>query len=807
MGKAPPRQKARLVASGPILPDPPGPLPSSILVHSARTIEKATLVAIENPPEAGTQSIVQSGNALAKFSFLRRLTLQPGEVLAARQYLASEPRFRGGPFSQGQVTAQQAAALSPASPLWGLLTSFEGNPPPMSLPSPASLSEVPLTALKTFGDTVATIRKVNAAGSPSTLVVKKVVSGAQQPDSQAGTMVLLRAATIANKSLAVAQKEWSVTSKEFTSIVTDSLENYSETGVTDNTELAQATTSQLQHSNQFNITGTVSGGIPIISGSVTSGFTAQDASSQTATDSRKHATSMTQKASSRSKQEHKVTISTTTVTGTSESTTRTLKNSSQTDPIRIDYFSMMREWRVRLYRYGLRLTYDLVIPEPAGLFRQTYAYLEWLRSQIGPFTFNISRSEIDPNTRQGENEPHYLVLADRYGAQVPPPPDPNPSPLTPSATPPAGNGWSFSSLSFEVPTDYEIKDVHLFADIGALANAGDILVYVEDSGYHNQVATPGGQFDVDLTAQYGFLKGATGSQKVNFRFVDAGPVYIGLVVSIEPTSSAMQRWGNDVWNALYNAAQTQYYAQQQDIAARISQLEDRLNKVDTLTLRREESEEIMKIAVATLTGNWMGSAWADLSTIAANANVNNLAVLFSGAAFIGDASGLNYSELTAAMPDEDVIRFINQAIEWESVVTFLYSYFWDIPASWSFIRNIQHPDATRQAFLRAGSARVVLTVRKGWEEKWVNFVDTGDPYSGGGQYLSIAQEIAAYDDRNYPGIPPANPGQSAVRPEDSIFLAGIGSAVPNQGNPRAPVTITVDSSKDVVVGLPFVGVF
>ena len=60
---------------------------------------------------------------------------------------------------------------------------------------------------------------------------------------------------------AVVQKEWSVTSKEFTSIVTDSLENYSETGVTDNTKLARSTTSQNQHSNQFNITGTVSGGI------------------------------------------------------------------------------------------------------------------------------------------------------------------------------------------------------------------------------------------------------------------------------------------------------------------------------------------------------------------------------------------------------------------------------------------------------------------------------------------------------------------------------------------------------------------
>ena len=80
---------------------------------------------------------------------------------------------------------------------------------------------------------------------------------------------------------AVVQKEWSVTSKEFTSIVTDSLENYSETGVTDNTELSQSTTSQNQHSNQFNITGTVSGGIDdIFDAKSTSGFTTQDTSSE-----------------------------------------------------------------------------------------------------------------------------------------------------------------------------------------------------------------------------------------------------------------------------------------------------------------------------------------------------------------------------------------------------------------------------------------------------------------------------------------------------------------------------------------------
>jgi len=183
---------------------------------------------------------------------------------------------------------------------------------------------------------------------------------------------------------AVVQKEWSVTTKEFTSIVTDSLETYSETGVTDNTELTQSTTSQIQHGNQFNITGTVSGGIDLISGSSTSTVSGQDSSSQSATDSRKHAATVTQKASSRSKQEHKVTISTTTVTGASETTTRTLTNPSTTNPMRIDYFSMMRKWRVRLYRYGLRLTYDVVIPEPGGALRKAYAQLDELRGKIGP---------------------------------------------------------------------------------------------------------------------------------------------------------------------------------------------------------------------------------------------------------------------------------------------------------------------------------------------------------------------------------------------------------------------------------------
>jgi hypothetical protein len=149
---------------------------------------------------------------------------------------------------------------------------------------------------------------------------------------------------------------------------------------------------------------------------------------------------------------------------------------------------------------------------------------------------------------------------------------------------------------------------------------------------------------------------------------------------------------------------------------------------------------------------------------------------------------------------QEMVKFIDEAIEWENVLYFLYSYFWDIPQSWPFIREIQHPDAIRQAFLRAGSARVVLTVRKGWESAWVTFVEAGGfgtKLTPGHPYLTIAQEIQAYDSTNYPGIPPANPGGGPL-PDSGAYVASQSSdkLAPSAG----PVTLALDSSAGFVVG-------
>jgi hypothetical protein len=186
------------------------------------------------------------------------------------------------------------------------------------------------------------------------------------------------------------------------------------------------------------------------------------------------------------------------------------------------------------------------------------------------------------------------------------------------------------------------------------------------------------------------------------------------------------RASSNVWTALYNAAQTQYYAQQQEYQSQIAALQDKLANIDTLTLRREENEEIMKGVLRWLLGPSFDFMPQDVRD--SFEQQQPPLDLKHGTAFdsdIGDGLHVTATGWYPMFAYQEMVKFINEAIEWENVLYFLYSYFWDVPESWKFIRELQHPDSTRQAFLRAGSARVVLTVRKGWEDAWTTFVEAG----------------------------------------------------------------------------------
>ena len=815
------------------------------LSNSSRRVPKATLVSLQLETPR-----IDLGGAVLKFGLVNSLRLQPGEVDAAQQWLANNDQFH----DDGPPRDAHGAALADT------LKAFEGAPLASDLPSPGVFTSVPAQTLSTFGKAIIALRRqrVNqlaaqqfvpqlvpqlapqlAPQQPQQIVIAPAIKAfqARAIDLQNAAVVALngfeqnfkvtpigvlnleriemtpvgieRGALISTIPLApleqtaVVHKEWSVTTKEFESIVTDSLENFSETGVTENTELAQATNSQTSHSNQFNVNGTVTGGYGPVTATISSAFSSQNQESQSANESRKHAITTTRKASSRVKQEHKVTISTTTVTGTSETSTRVLQNPSTTNPIRIDYFSLMRKWHVGLYRYGLRLTYDIAIPEPASAMRKVYADLANLKAMLGPFAFSLARGTI---TRT-----NYQQLADQYNAQVPPPPDPDYTfTIAPAITvcPDRSNpcGIQFSSVGIPAIRDgYAIDTVTL--DGGVWGYSGKGLGYgIVGTTFFKWDAQSDQEFPTTSlfdTAGRPFLHGATGSPTIGVFMNDVRAASIVLTIKAKLSDSAFEAWRSDVWNALFNAAQTQYFARQQDIQSRVSAIETQIEGVDTLTLRREENEEVMKGVLRWLLGptfHFMPEdvvveflAQSPIPILNPNGNID----LVHGTvidASRGDGLNVTGTGWYPMFMYQEMVKFINEAIEWENVLYFLYSYFWDVPPSWDFIRQIRHPDATRQAFLRAGSARVVLTVRRGWELAWVRFVEAGGFGSElipGHPYLTIAKEIQDYDQTNYPGIPPANPGGGPL-PDDGASVATVSAAklAPN----AAAVTVAVKSS-------------
>ncbi|HEV8629019.1 MAG TPA: hypothetical protein VGV61_01795, partial [Thermoanaerobaculia bacterium] len=117
-------------------------------------------------------------------------------------------------------------------------------------------------------------------------------------------------------------KEWSNTSEEFHRIVTDFLEEFSEEGVTEKSELAQSTQSQHQHSLGFNMSVTASGGFGPVSVSASTGLNLADSTSQSQTTSRNQSHELTRKASARSRREHKVSFKVASAAGTEDQAVR-----------------------------------------------------------------------------------------------------------------------------------------------------------------------------------------------------------------------------------------------------------------------------------------------------------------------------------------------------------------------------------------------------------------------------------------------------------------------------------------------------
>jgi len=563
----------------------------------------------------------------------------------------------------------------------------------------------------------------------------------------------------------IRQREWSRTSEEFERIVTDYLEEFSEEGVTEKTELAQSVNSQKQHSNAFNTAVSTSGEAWGFSITASVGYNASESASKSEQITRNHTRELTSKASSRSKQEHKFSFRVASARETEDETVQRIKNPFPDRATRVDYYQLIRKWQVDLYRLGIRLTYDIAIPEPgSGILLKIKEIKNLQRELEAEFDFEKTFEEL--------TDTNYDKWATDYNAAV------NPPPKEELILPPIVETYDWQTegtwqqvnlvtVSCDIPEDYEMDGVAGFAQhaLGP-GPASNFNIYLGTEVLYNwHSPNEENPYYPDLEHAYTDLEGKPRTGKILF-LIYAASIYrahVEIHIKVKRKKEVYEAWKLQTWKSIRDAAYSQYYEKRQLLKGRLNTLMEELGAQDALSLRKKEREEVMKGVLRFLVCpdypfEFFPKAIYQPEDIEEDIDIED--VLYE--------MGMNELEPTGLVKNEgfrvdlldhgETIKFLHHAIEWENMLYFLYPYFWTHPTRWEFKKYLDHPDPMHRAFLKAGSARVCLTIRPGFENAFLAFINTGDmndlPPS---PYLEIGQEFRNYANTNYPGIPPANP--------------------------------------------------
>ena len=324
----------------------------------------------------------------------------------------------------------------------------------------------------------------------------------------------------------------------------------------------------------------------------------------------------------------------------------------------------------------------------------------------------------------------------------------------------------YGKIDFEVPQGYWLESAEATATTAHWPSLAWSWQWLNGNNTGHMSGPQAGVFKGDLFS-YRFRSGPM-SATYGYRGISFGTLTLLLTFGRTPT--ALDTWRQAAWVAIRAAALARY----QEHVARAQEERDRLwrllNGKDTLSLRRIEREELMRLVMSWLLGpssklkaggldvplpqpsNPVQMTVGQMLENEQKFQTDNLNTFFP------TLTGVSELEAYDALLFGEFVKFLHQAVEWENILYFLYPYFWGSEVVGREKLLFEHADPEHERFLRAGYARIVLPVRPGFEEEFTRLVETGT-LAGHltSPYLPIAQEIANFARTNYAGIPPANP--------------------------------------------------
>ena len=191
-------------------------------------------------------------------------------------------------------------------------------------------------------------------------------------------------------------------------------------------------------------------------------------------------------------------------------------------------------------------------------------------------------------------------------------------------------------------------------------------------------------------------------------------------VICEPSKEALAQWQLDVYDALFSAW-SQWKAEwdraqerQQLISAQSADAGSSLR--NELTIREELKRQVIA---------WLLNESPFVGRYGLNKPVIDDLNLDPNVTTWGE------TKFDAARSSAAVIQFMEQAFDWSNMTYMFYPFYWAHRGMWDNLSAIQANDANFERFLRAGSARVIVPARQGFEVAVKNWLDYQVPFVNG----------------------------------------------------------------------------
>jgi hypothetical protein len=459
-----------------------------------------------------------------------------------------------------------------------------------------------------------------------------------------------------------------------------------------------------------------------------------------------------------------------TITEIEETNDHVFNNGQGEDHITGVYRWLNKHYNAQVYNYGKRLMLEFIIPEPAAFYIYSQTHKPQEQDDLPePQMPDIVDQNIEERRQLMQNDVsrgNYQYYVSKYRVQgVAVPPAETIIVGTAIDHQVTGEGEAQYQTNTKVVNDLQIPDGYTASKCtiktdwrGNVSHYGSIIVgkTVFEFRPYDDHPMGGEQGNIPIAI-----------------LVDGVKAYTTTIdVTCEITSQKFETWQMHTYNAImvaYQVLKTEY--EDHNAKKRADEQVEQPSAGNNPEINRSiEREELKKLCIAMMTGR----NFEDPS--------NNVTMFRAMLPADPNSHPPTYPEIDFSRADQEgkIIQFFEQAIEWDQMIYLFYSYCWGRKENWLKVMHLSDHDPLFQKFLQAGSARVVVSIRRPYDLSTLYYIasdrDPSNIWLGGEPptindplFLSVADEIRSQREVSYDAIPEGDRWE-VVLPTDLVYL-------------------------------------